>query len=149
MNILNCFESVVKLKKKSCCMHIKDSSNLDKLRKMTLGLGTMHGGEVPYYGKTEGSIELKIYEKSNIEIVYVAAKKSTIFSEHKHMRAKETIAISKGKVSLETGALTAVFKAGEFIFLEQEMPHKIVILEDSVLIVTFLKILNGVCNAGN
>lgn len=148
MNILS--RGIIPLmRKKSCCEQIKDSSNLQELRKMTLGLGAMNKGDVPYYGETNGSIELKIYKKSNIEIVYVAVKKGTVFSEHFHKNERETIAISKGKVSLETGALTVVFKAGEFVFLDKKLPHKLTILEDAILIITFLKMVNGVCNAGN
>ena len=145
MNILNCLGSVTKMKKRACCEHLGDTSNLDTLRKMTLGLSTMHRGEAPYYG----DIELKIYEQANIEIVYVAAKKGTVFPQHSHALENETIAISKGKVSLETGALTSVFRAGEFIFLEKKLLHKVTILEDVILIVTFLKTMNGLCNAGN
>ena len=131
-------------------MQLADTSNLDALRKMTLGLSTMHKGEVPYYGDANGNAtELKIYEQANIEIVYVAAKKGTVFPQHSHPTESETIAVSKGKVSLETGALTSVFKTGEFIFLDKKLPHKVTIIEDAVLVVTFLKTMNGLCNAGN
>lgn len=138
------------MRERTCCKQLVDTSNLDTLRKMTLELGTMHNGEVPYYEETaRGATELKIYEQSNVKIIYVTVKKATIFPEHSHLGERETIAVSKGKVSLETGALTVIFKEGEFIFLDKKIPHKLIILEDSILIITFLKTMNGLCNAGN
>jgi len=150
MNILSCFESINKLKKKVCCEQLKDSSNLDELRKITLKLGSLHKGTVPYYGeKGQNTTELTIYEQSNTEIVYVAVKKGVVFPEHTHISDREMIAVSKGKLSMQTGALTVVYKIGEFLYINKGVAHKVTVLEDSVLIITFLKTVNGICNAGN
>lgn len=150
MNLFSKLEAKIVKNRKACCAYLADTSNLDELRKMTFQLGTKHGGSVPYHEKEKNGItELKIYEQSNVEILYISVKKGTIFPEHEHSNAREMIAISKGSLSVEMGPMTSMHKAGEFLYLELGQPHQVIILEDSILIVTFLKAVNGICNVGN
>lgn len=147
MNLFSCIDTVNRVRKKACCDQIGDLSNLNKLREMTFMLGTPSERTVPYYGDTPNSVaQVKIYEQDNVEIVYVSVKKGTVFQEHSHPGEKEVILVSKGKVSVVIGNLTAMYKLGDCFYLKKGEPHSISILEDSVLIVTFFKTVNGVCS---
>jgi quercetin dioxygenase-like cupin family protein len=106
------------------------------LNKFGASAAFLIGNEIPWEVVGEG-VKRKImgYDDS-IMLVNVAFEKGAIGPMHEHHHAQVTYVVS-GQIEITIGAVTKILKAGDSFYVEPQLSHGAVCIEEGLLIDVF------------